>query len=114
MPQITVHLLKGRTLEQKQRCKVGTAVVDRSRCYTWSDGFNCTVCADRCPVPGHAIRFREAQVVDYRGKRVTVRQIYVVPEPCTGCGICEHVCPRRHAPGIFVIPEDEAREAPGA
>jgi polyferredoxin len=101
------------TLDEKKRFKIGTAVVNKSVCYTYADGFNCTACADRCPIPEKAIRFHEAETWDFRGKRVLVRQISVVPELCTGCGICENVCPRGGTPGIFVIPEDEAREAPG-
>ncbi len=98
------------TLARKQKLKIGTALVDRSRCYTHADGFECTVCADRCPVPEKAIRFRPVDLVDYRGKAVRIRQIYVVPELCTGCGICQHVCPRGDAPGIVITAEDETRE----
>jgi len=100
------------TLEQKRAFKIGTAVVDRSRCYTWADGFDCTVCADRCPVTPRAIRFREAEAWDFRGRRVRVRQVYVLPDLCTGCGICEHFCPRGASPGIVNTAEDEHREAP--
>jgi MauM/NapG family ferredoxin protein len=101
------------TLEQKRAFKIGTAVVDRSRCYTWADGFECTVCADRCPVTPKAIRFREVESWDFHGRLVKVRQVYVVPGLCTGCGICEHFCPRGGAPGIVNTAEDEDREAVG-
>jgi MauM/NapG family ferredoxin protein len=100
------------TLAEKKRFKIGTAVVDKNRCYTHADGFDCTVCADLCPVPGNAIRFREAERLDSQGRRVVVRQVYVVPELCTGCGLCEHACPRGGGPGIVVTAEDEDREAP--
>jgi len=101
------------TPDEKKRFKIGTAVVDRSLCFTHAEGFDCTVCADHCPVPEKAIRFHDAEVWDFQGKRTMVRQTYVVPDLCIGCGICENVCPRGGSPGIRVIPEDETRESPG-
>lgn len=97
-------------LAEKRKFKIGTAVVDRSRCYTWADGMNCTACADRCPVPGSAIRFHEAVVWSFAGERTVVRRAHVTPDLCTGCGICEYVCPRFDAPGIVVGCGDERRE----
>lgn len=98
------------TLAEKQSFKVGTAAVDKDRCFTYADGFNCTACVDRCPVPTKPLRFREVEMSDFRGQEVRVRQVYVVPDLCTGCGICEHVCPRGGPPGIVVTAEDEVRE----
>ncbi len=97
-------------LAEKRAFKIGTAVVDRSRCYTWADGMNCTACADRCPVPGNAIRFQEGAVWSFAGERVIVKRIHVTSDLCTGCGICEHACPRFDAPGIVVGCGDERRE----
>ena len=101
------------TLEEKKPFKMGTAVVDRDWCLTYADGIDCTVCADRCPVTPKAIRFREVETWDFRGRYVKVRQAYVVPDLCTGCGICEHFCPRGGSPGIVNTAEDEDREAVG-
>lgn len=39
----------------------------------------CTVCAERCPVPG---------AVQIEGVRVRI-----VANACTGCGVCQQVCP---------------------
>jgi Na+-translocating ferredoxin:NAD+ oxidoreductase RNF subunit RnfB len=39
----------------------------------------CSVCVERCPVPG--------AMVSQRGMPT------VIPEVCTGCGICFDVCP---------------------
>ena len=49
----------------------------------------CTVCAERCPVPG--------------AMKVEKGVPMVVPEACTGCGVCHGVCP---APtnAVLVIP----------
>jgi MauM/NapG family ferredoxin protein len=98
------------TLEEKKKFKMGTAVVDRSRCYTYADGYNCAVCEEHCPIPEKAIRFREVPTWNFEGKLVNVKQIYVVPDLCTGCGICENVCPRIDAPGIVMSAEEEQRE----
>jgi ferredoxin len=99
------------TLEEKKKFKIGTAVVDRNRCYTYADGYNCAVCEEHCPVPEKAIRFREVNVWNFRGELVKVKQIYVVPDLCIGCGICQHVCPRSDSPGIVNTAEEEQRES---
>ena len=99
------------TLKQKQIFKVGTAVVDKNRCYTYASGFNCSVCFDKCPTPEKAIRFHETEVWGFQGRNSVVKQIYVVPDLCIGCGICENVCPRKDAPGIINTSEDEVRES---
>jgi Pyruvate/2-oxoacid:ferredoxin oxidoreductase delta subunit len=39
----------------------------------------CTVCSERCPVPGAV--------------RVEGTSVRIVAEHCTGCGICQQVCP---------------------
>jgi len=99
------------TLKDKKEFKMGTAVVVKDRCYTYADGYNCAVCEEHCPVPGKAIRFREVDTWNFEGKLVKVKQIYVVPDLCTGCGICENVCPRIDSPGIINTAEEEQREA---
>jgi MauM/NapG family ferredoxin protein len=104
------HALTALTLEEKKQFKIGTAVINRSTCYTYADGYNCAVCEEHCPVPEKAIRFREIELFNFRGKLKKVKQIYVVPDLCIGCGICENVCPRTDAPAITVGAEEEQRE----
>lgn len=104
------HALVSMPLEEKKKFKIGTAVVNRSTCYTYADGYNCAVCEEHCPVPDKAIKFREVEVFNFRGKLKKVKQIYVVPDLCNGCGICENVCPRTDAPAIAVGAEEEQRE----
>ena len=97
------------SLEKKQVFKIGTAIVDKDICYTHADGFNCSVCRDACPLPQKAILFRETETWNYQGRKVRVKQIYVDPDICTGCGICENVCVRPDEPGIFITAGDEYR-----
>ena len=104
------HAIARLTLEEKKRFKIGTAVIDRSACYTYADGYNCAVCEEHCPVPDKAIKFRKAEVSNYKGQLRIVKQIYVDPKLCIGCGICENVCPRIDAPAIKVSAEEEQRE----
>jgi len=97
------------TLKQKQQFKIGTAIIDKNRCYTYVDGINCTVCYDACPTPEKAILFRKVELWNYQGVEVNINQIYVDPEPCIGCGICENLCPRDDAAGIIITADDEIR-----
>jgi ferredoxin len=41
---------------------------------------------------------------------VVLRQPYVDPARCTGCGICEHVCPVAGRAGVRVTAEGESRD----
>lgn len=53
----------------------------------------CTVCSERCPVPG---------AVTLEGTRVRIS-----PESCTGCGTCVDVCPAP-TPAIVLWPRTTA------
>jgi ferredoxin-type protein NapG len=70
---------------------MGTAVLDEKRCLPWQ-GTACNACIAACPRPG-------ALTADAAGK------ISVVAALCTGCGVCEHVCPTDPA-SIHVVPRD--------
>ncbi|MCC6358965.1 MAG: 4Fe-4S dicluster domain-containing protein [Phycisphaerales bacterium] len=68
--------------------KMGVAYVERAACLAYTGSF-CTVCAERCPVPG---------AIELSQGKPTIRA-----ERCTGCGVCAEVCPAP-ANAIVVMP----------
>ena len=58
--------------------QMGSALIVQQSCLAYQKNF-CSVCSEQCPVPG-AIRLVE-------GKPLIDDQV------CTGCGVCEFVCP---------------------
>ena len=58
--------------------RMGTVRIDVSSCTAYQ-GSSCTSCVDHCPVPG--------------ALTVVKGRPHVVEEACTGCGVCQHVCP---------------------
>ncbi len=59
----------------------------------------CTLCADKCPIGPSAITIEERK----DKKTGKTYQIPVVKQGCTGCGVCEMVCPV-DPPAIVIIP----------
>jgi len=73
--------------EQRPYVHIGQAVWKKDLCIRTTNGDACTACVRKCPV--RAIHLVKGfPVVD-----VTA---------CIGCGACEHVCPARPMPAIFV------------
>jgi ferredoxin-type protein NapG len=68
--------------------KMGLAIVDEARCLAFH-GQACDHCHMACPVPETI--------------RIEAGGIRVVAANCTGCGLCEHVCPTEPA-SIRVVP----------
>lgn len=60
--------------------RIGVAVVDHHTCVR-ATGDSCTACIEHCPIGRTAIG------LDERGL------VAVGAEACTGCGMCEEVCP---------------------
>ena len=58
---------------------MGTAVWHEQQCVR-SNGTDCTICVDRCPIGPRAIELLEGRVA-------------VHLEGCTGCGVCQNACP---------------------
>jgi ferredoxin len=66
---------------------MGHAIWKKNLCVRTVNGDNCTACIRKCPV--QAIHLVQGfPVVDKAS--------------CIGCGACEHVCPSRPMPAIFV------------
>ena len=89
-------------LPMKQAIALGTATIDRSRCIPYSEGTDCLVCEEHCPVAPKAITFNEAEVLNNRGQKILVKLPVVQPDRCIGCGHCEYVCPVGGAAAIRV------------
>jgi ferredoxin len=89
--------------EEKQREVIGKAVLDKNHCLPFARQTNCIVCEEHCPIPEKAIRSKVVAVEDPTGRRIEVKQPYVVNELCNGCGICENVCPLEGKSGIDVF-----------
>jgi ferredoxin len=80
--------------EMRPNVRMGVAVFDRTLCVRTVNGDKCSACARKCPVK--AISFVDKYPVADELK-------------CIGCGACEHVCPARPAPAVFVKGYDMQR-----
>ena len=89
--------------------RLGTAFYDRSRCLPWAMSTECMVCEEWCPTTPKAIYLRAAEAFDSSGRAVAVRQPYVDPARCVGCGACEYACPVKDRPAIYVTAIGESR-----
>jgi ferredoxin len=106
------------TLEEKRLKVIGRAYIDRSTCIPWSEGRDCLVCQELCPIPEKAVVFGMGAAGPSTGQGATqgtgqsagqgagqnanVKLPYVVPERCTGCGICQYNCPVANEAAIRV------------
>jgi polyferredoxin len=89
--------------------KIGTAFYDHGRCLPWAMGTDCIVCEEWCPNSPKAIYLVAVDVTTPDGTTKTVKQPHVDPRRCTGCGACEHACPVKDRPAVYVTSVGESR-----
>jgi ferredoxin len=99
----------GTPVPAKDPIRIGTAFYDRGRCLPWAMGIECIVCEEWCPTSPKAIYLVAAEVADRNGETKTVKQPFVDPKLCTGCGACEYACPIKGSPAIYVTSAGETR-----
>lgn len=90
--------------------KTGTAFYNRGRCLPWAMDTSCVVCEEVCPVSPKAIFTKIVHKPDRHGKVIELKQPYIDPEKCIGCGICEHECPVKDDPAVYVTAIGETRD----
>jgi MauM/NapG family ferredoxin protein len=91
-------------LARKRQTVIGVAAIDEKRCLPYSEGRDCAVCEEMCPVPQKAIMLEEHTVVSSSGQTTTVLRPRVVRDLCIGCGTCEYHCPLDGEAAIRVFP----------
>ena len=97
------------TIEEKNKIKIGTAWVNKSRCIPYVLGKPCIVCEEHCPVSPKAIKLVDVETKLPDGTLAVQKAPVVDIELCTGCGICENKCPVMDDPAIFVTSVGETR-----
>ena len=96
--------------EGKGPIKTGTAFYNRGRCLPWAMDTECVVCEEVCPVSPKAIFTRNVEVTDRWGATLELKRPFIDPEKCIGCGICEHECPVKDDPAVYVTAIGETRD----
>ena len=89
--------------------KTGTAFYNRGRCLPWAMDTSCVVCEEVCPVSPKAIFTKTVEKPDRYGQVLTLKQPYIDADRCIGCGICEHECPVKDDPAVYVTAIGETR-----
>jgi polyferredoxin len=96
--------------EGKGPVKTGTAFYNQGRCLPWAMDVSCVVCEEVCPVSPKAIFTRNVEVTDRWGATIELKRPYIDAVKCIGCGICEHECPVKDDPAVYVTAIGETRD----
>ena len=91
--------------------RLGTAFYDRGRCLPWAMATPCIVCEEWCPTSPKAIYLQPAEVADAEGHLQQVKQPFIDPQRCVGCGACEICLPGSGSSGSL---RDQRRREPVA
>jgi ferredoxin-type protein NapG len=90
-----------RDLDKIEDARMGLAAIDIENCLSWQ-GLRCEICYRECPLLDQAI------TIEHQQRRMS-KHAMLVPlvhsDACTGCGICEKVCPTEEA-AIRVVPPE--------
>jgi polyferredoxin len=89
--------------------RLGTAFYDRGRCLPWAMATECIVCEEWCPTSPKAIHLQPVDLIDAAGNSKQVKQPYLDPSRCVGCGACEYACPVQDRPAVYVTSVGESR-----
>jgi len=89
--------------------RIGTAFIDRGRCLPWAMAIPCIVCEEWCPTSPKSVYLKDEVVINSKGEEVAVKQPYIDPALCTGCGACEFACPVQGEPAVYVLSVGESR-----
>ncbi len=101
--------IKRLELPEKNKVKIGLAMIDKGRCLPHAHATPCIVCEEVCPTPKKAIWFEEVMVRNREGKERLLKLPRVDLELCIGCGLCEAKCPVLGQPAIYVTSVGESR-----
>ncbi len=108
-PESVQSVENGKKVWDIEKMDMGVAVVDSQSCIAFW-GIQCDACYRACPLLDHAIKLKYEQN-SRTGKHAFLKP-EVVPDVCTGCGLCEHACVTEKA-SIIVLPREVAQGRAG-